>query len=264
MNLPQQSLKPRCTPAGAAFASSKRILVVEDDPDISHLLEINLRDNAFEVDVANNGVDGLELACTRDYQLIVLDLMLPGLDGLEICKRLRGQAITIPILMLTAKTSEFDRVLGLELGADDYLSKPFSIMELQARVKAILRRVDISSQHAVEDANEVIEADGLHIDVNGRNVNVDGQALELTAKEFDLLLHFARHPGRVYSRGQLLDQIWGYSHSGYEHTVNTHINRLRKKIEANPEQADFIETVWGVGYRFRECSRKRKAPHDVA
>jgi DNA-binding response OmpR family regulator len=264
VNLPQHSLKPRSAPGGAAFASSKRILVVEDDPDISHLLEINLRDNAFEVDVANNGVDGLELACTGDYQLIVLDLMLPGLDGLEICKRLRGQAITIPILMLTAKTSEFDRVLGLELGADDYLSKPFSIMELQARVKAILRRVDISSQHAVEDANEAIEADGLHIDVNGRNVNVDGQALELTAKEFDLLLHFARHPGRVYSRGQLLDQIWGYSHSGYEHTVNTHINRLRKKIEGNPEQANFIETVWGVGYRFRECSPGRKAPHDVS
>ena len=264
MNLQQQSLKPRNVPGGDELADNKRILVVEDDPDISHLLEINLRDNAFEVDVANNGLDGFELACAKNYQLIVLDLMLPGLDGLEICKRLRSQAITIPILMLTAKTSELDRVLGLELGADDYLSKPFSIMELQARVKAILRRVDLSSQPLPDIAKESIECGGLVIDVPGRDVSVDGQVLELTAKEFDLLLHFARHPGRVYSRGQLLDQIWGYSHSGYEHTVNTHINRLRKKIEGKPEQANYIETVWGVGYRFRELGRDRKVPDNVA
>jgi DNA-binding response OmpR family regulator len=238
--------------AGTVAADIKRILVVEDDPDISHLLEINLRDNAFEVDVASNGLQGLELASSRCYKLIVLDLMLPGLDGLEVCKQLRSQGITIPILMLTAKTTEFDRVLGLELGADDYLTKPFSIMELQARVKAILRRVDISSQSAVPEPRESIEVAGLHIDVSGRHVSVDDRPLELTAKEFDLLLHFARHPGRVYSRGQLLDQIWGYSHSGYEHTVNTHINRLRKKIEAVPKALQYIETVWGVGYRFRE------------
>jgi DNA-binding response OmpR family regulator len=180
--------------------------------------------------------------------------MLPGLDGLEICKRLRGQAITVPILMLTAKTSEFDRVLGLELGADDYLTKPFSIKELQARVKAILRRADISSRQRAQDDDEAIASGSLLIDVRGRNVSIDGRALELTAKEFDLLLHFARHPGRVYSRAQLLDQIWGYSHSGYEHTVNTHINRLRKKIEAGPETTQYIETVWGVGYRFRELA----------
>ncbi|MCP4333757.1 MAG: response regulator transcription factor [Gammaproteobacteria bacterium] len=230
----------------------KRILVIEDDPDISQLLEINLRDSAFRVDVVNNGIEGLERAANQVYQLIVLDLMLPGLDGLEICKRLRGQAITVPILMLTAKTSEFDRVLGLELGADDYLTKPFSIMELQARVKAILRRADISSRQRAQDDNETIASDSLLIDVSGHNVSIDGRAVELTAKEFDLLLHFARHPGRVYSRAQLLDQIWGYSHSGYEHTVNTHINRLRKKIEAGPATTQYIETVWGVGYRFRE------------
>ena len=215
MNLQQAS--------NGARADAKRILVVEDDPDISHLLEIHLRDNAFEVDVADN--------------------------GLEVCKRLRAQGATVPILMLTAKTTEFDRVLGLELGADDYLSKPFSIMELQARVKAILRRVDISTQSPRTDDPEAIEVAGLRIDVAGRQVSVDDRPLELTAKEFDLLLHFARHPGRVYSRGQLLDQIWGYSHSGYEHTVNTHINRLRKKIETDQP---YIETVWGVGYRFRE------------
>jgi DNA-binding response OmpR family regulator len=239
---------------GARLIDGKRILIVEDDADISHLLDLHLRDNAYRVDVIGNGLEGLELASTRVYQLIVLDLMLPGLDGLEICKRLRGQGITVPILMLTAKTSEFDRVLGLELGADDYLTKPFSIMELQARVKAILRRVDISSQPSADEENECLEVAGLRIDVGARQVSIAARALELTAREFDLLLHFARHPGRVYSRGQLLDQVWGYSHNGYEHTVNTHINRLRKKIESIPGAPQYIETVWGVGYRFRELA----------
>jgi DNA-binding response OmpR family regulator len=238
--------------AQAAENEGKRILVIEDDPDISHLLKIHLRDNAYRVDVVGNGREGLQLAGSRPYALVVLDLMLPGLDGLEVCKRLRGQGVTVPILMLTAKTAEFDRVLGLELGADDYLTKPFSIMELQARVRAILRRVDLSAQSAGADRDECIEVAGLRIDVAARQVSIDRRALELTAREFDLLLHFARHPGRVYSRGQLLDQVWGYSHSGYEHTVNTHINRLRKKIESVPGAPQYIETVWGVGYRFRE------------
>jgi DNA-binding response OmpR family regulator len=254
VNQSRQTLNQQLGKGNAMAADGRRILVIEDDPDISHLLEINLRDSAFRVDVVNNGVEGLERAANLVYQLIELDLMLPGLDGLEICRRLRSQAIMVPILMLTAKTSEFDRVLGLELGADDYLTKPFSIMELQARVKAILRRVDLSSQRAAIDGDEIIASDSLIIDVDGRSVSIDGRAIELTAKEFDLLLHFARHPGRVYSRGQLLDQIWGYSHSGYEHTVNTHINRLRKKIEAGPDAAQYIETVWGVGYRFRELA----------
>jgi DNA-binding response OmpR family regulator len=232
--------------------SQQRILVVEDDPDISHLLEIHLRDNAYKVDVVGNGIAGFERASKHSYQLIVLDLMLPGIDGLEVCRRLRNQAVNVPILMLTAKTSEIDRVLGLELGADDYLTKPFSIMELQARVKAILRRVDITVNQQLDDAGERIEVGSLLIDVCGRNVSIDNQAVELTAKEFDLLLYFARHPGRVFSRGQLLDQVWGYSHNGYEHTVNSHINRLRKKIELGPTQARYIETVWGVGYRFNE------------
>jgi DNA-binding response OmpR family regulator len=154
--------------------------------------------------------------------------------------------------MLTARSSEFDRVLGLELGADDYLTKPFSIKELQARVKAILRRVELSAEQLAANPDEKIEVDSLLIDVSCRTVFIDHDAIELTAKEFDLLLHFARNPGRVYSRGQLLDTVWGYSHNGYEHTVNSHINRLRKKIEKNPEQSQYIETVWGVGYRFRE------------
>ena len=254
MNQLRQTLNQPVGQGNVLVPGGKRILVIEDDPDISQLLEINLRDNAFRVDVVNNGIEGLERAVNQVYQLIVLDLMLPGLDGLEICKRLRGQEITVPILMLTAKTSEFDRVLGLELGADDYLTKPFSIMELQARVKAILRRADISTRQRAQDDDETISSGSLLIDVCGHNVSIDGRAVELTAKEFDLLLHFARHPGRVYSRAQLLDQIWGYSHSGYEHTVNTHINRLRKKIETGADTMQYIETVWGVGYRFRELA----------
>ncbi len=252
MNQAQQSSNQINDQPNGFTSNSKRILVVEDDPDISHLLKIHLKDNAFQVDVVSNGIDGLELARTQPYQLIVLDLMLPGLDGLEICRRLRNQAFTVPILMLTARSSEIDRVLGLELGADDYLTKPFSIMELQARIKAILRRVDISNQHQSDNLADKIEVGKLLIDVPRRHVLIDDQAVELTAKEFDLLLYFARHPGRVFSRGQLLDQVWGYSHNGYEHTVNSHINRLRRKIEANPEQSQYIETVWGVGYRFRE------------
>ena len=252
MNQYQQSGHNLNKPTPHIQASDKRILVVEDDPDISHLLEINLMDIAFQVDVVNNGVDGLNRASNHDYQLIVLDLMLPGMDGLELCRRLRSQSVNIPVLMLTARSSELDRVLGLELGADDYLTKPFSIKELQARVKAILRRVEFSAKQLAANPDEKIEVASLLIDVSGRNVFIDHQPVELTAKEFDLLLYFARNPGRVYSRGQLLDYVWGYSHNGYEHTVNSHINRLRKKIEKNPQQSQYIETVWGVGYRFRE------------
>ncbi len=251
MRQPQQTgIDPQSTRT-VYMPDSKRILVVEDDPDISHLLDIHLQDLAFEVDVVNNGIEGLNRASNHDYQLIVLDLMLPGLDGLEVCRQLRGQSNNTPVLMLTAKSSELDRVLGLELGADDYLTKPFSIMELQARVKAILRRVDMFAKQMAAGQDEVIQACALRIDVSSRNVFIDDQPVELTAREFDLLLHFARHPGRVYSRGQLLDQVWGYRHDGYEHTVNSHINRLRKKIEKDPQQPQYIETVWGVGYRFK-------------
>lgn len=252
MNQHQQPGSGLDKPSPQLQTRGKRILVVEDDPDISHLLEINLKDIAFKVDVVNNGVDGLNRASNHDYQLIVLDLMLPGMDGLELCRHLRSQSVNIPVLMLTARSSELDRVLGLELGADDYLTKPFSIKELQARVKAILRRVDLSAKHLAAKPDEKIEVKSLLIDVSGRNVFIENHPVELTAKEFDLLLHFARHPGRVYSRGQLLDHVWGHSHNGYEHTVNSHINRLRKKIEKNPEQSQYIETVWGVGYRFKQ------------
>ena len=179
--------------------------------------------------------------------------MLPGLDGLEVCKGLRAEPGYVPILMLTAKSSELDRVLGLEVGADDYLTKPFSIPELLARIKALLRRVDALQTRAVQQ-NDALKFNTLTIDNDKRQVFVGPREVSLTAREFDLLLHFAHHPGRVYTRTQLLDQVWGYTHESYEHTVNSHINRLRAKIEADPAQPEHILTVWGVGYKFGEAS----------
>jgi DNA-binding response OmpR family regulator len=170
------------------------------------------------------------------------------MDGLDLCRELRSQKNFTPILILTARSGEVDRVLGLELGADDYLTKPFSVRELVARVKAILRRIDRMEDEKVE--SEPLEIEDLTIDREKRRVSIDGDGVQLTAKEYDLLLQFARHPGRVYTRTQLLDLVWGYGEGTYEHTVNSHINRLRAKIEDDPSQPHFIRTVWGVGYRF--------------
>ncbi len=238
---------------------SRNILVVEDDRDIAHLLELHLRDIAFDVIVTHDGQTGLELASKGEFDLIILDLMLPNLDGLEICRRLRGNAVHTPILMLTAKSSELDRVLGLELGADDYLTKPFSVKELQARVKAIMRRIQLSTMTQNGELSDNIRVHDLLIEPASRTVSIADRKVDLTATEFDLLLHFARNPGRVYSRTQLLDMVWGYGHDGYEHTVNSHINRLRKKIERNPADADYILTVWGVGYKFAEFDSDQSA-----
>ena len=226
----------------------RRILVVEDNADIGRLIELHLAPLGCEVRWLADGTEGLAEAERGGHDLVVLDLMLPGTDGLEICRRLRQRDARVPILMLTARSSEIDRVLGLELGADDYLVKPFSVAEFVARVKALLRRT--ANSFAPEAAAEApIRVGGLCIDVARREVQVDGTAVELTAKEFDLLACFARNPGLVRTRAQLLEQVWGYSHSGYEHTVNTHINRLRAKIERDPNQPQYIQTVWGVGYR---------------
>jgi DNA-binding response OmpR family regulator len=230
----------------------QRILIVEDNKDLAALLGMHLRDLSYSVDIAGDGLDGLAKAESGQYNLIILDLMLPGLDGLEVCRRLRGSSPYVPILMLTSKASELDRVLGLELGADDYVTKPFSIMELRARVKAIFRRAESLEQARATGEAGIIRAGVLTIDPERRAVRLEGTPVDLTAKEFDLLLHFARHPGRVYTRSQLLDTVWGYGHEGYEHTVNSHINRLRAKIERNPADPDFILTVWGVGYKFTE------------
>ena len=229
----------------------RKVLIVEDNPDIAKLVSLHLKDLDCEVALAADGLRGLEEARARRYDLIILDLMLPGMEGLEVCRRLRGETDYTPILMLTAKSSEVDRVVGLEIGADDYLTKPFSIGELIARVKAIFRRVDALGSGR-EEAPRRLSLGAMTIDVEKRTVTVAGQAVDLTAKEFDLLLQFAEHPGRVYSRQQLLDLVWGTGHMGYEHTVNSHINRLRGKIETDPAAPEYVLTVWGVGYKFSD------------
>ncbi len=234
---------------------NQQILVIEDERDIAHLIKLHLQDLGCNVNLSFDGAEGLELAQSGAWNLIVLDLGLPGIDGLEICRRLRGSSHYVPILMLTAKSAEIDRVLGLETGADDYLTKPFSILELVARVKALLRRVDALQQDGTQSSNErLIRRDDLLIEIDRHRVTINGQKIHLTVREFDLLVHFARNPGKVYTRTQLLDRVWGYSHDGYEHTVNSHINRLRAKIEPNPDTPRFIVTVWGVGYQFSEGS----------
>ncbi len=229
----------------------RKVLVVEDNPDIAKLVSLHLKDLDCEVALVADGLRCLEEARARRYDLIILDLMLPGMEGLEVCRRLRGETDYTPILMLTAKSSEVDRVVGLEIGADDYLTKPFSIGELIARVKAIFRRVDALGSGRTEAPRRLILG-AMTIDVEKRTVTVAGQAVDLTAKEFDLLLQFAEHPGRVYSRQQLLDLVWGTGHMGYEHTVNSHINRLRGKIETDPAAPEYVLTVWGVGYKFND------------
>jgi len=228
-----------------------RILLVEDDPDIADLLELHLSDEGYAVDVVDDGDEGLDRALDCRYDLIILDIMLPGTDGFDICRRLRQEKCHVPILMVTAKTEEVDKVLGLELGADDYITKPFSIREVLARVKAIFRRVEVN-QEGTEEDDAPIEVGGLVIHPTKRKVIAGGESVDLTSKEYDLLLLFARHPGRAYSRQELLDEVWGYQYSGYSHTVNTHINRLRNKIEPDPSSPTYVKTVWGVGYRFAE------------
>jgi len=230
----------------------KNILVVEDNQDIAKLVTMHLRDMGANVTNTYDGLNGYKMASSNKYDLVVLDIMLPGLDGIEICKRLRSETNYIPILMLTAKSAELDRVLGLEIGADDYLTKPFSVRELVARVKAILRRIDnISNTDQQNNGHDTsIQVGELSIDSSTRNVTLKNKVLELTAKEFDLLWHFATHPGQVFTRNQLLDSVWGYGHEGYEHTVNSHINRLRAKIENDPSKPTYVLTVWGVGYKF--------------
>lgn len=234
---------------------NKHVLVIEDHSDIANLIQLHLHDLDCEVELAADGLDGLRKAEQQNFDLIILDLMLPGMDGLEICRRIRNHAHYTPILMLTSKTSELDRVLGLEVGADDYVSKPFSIRELMARVKAQFRRGE-ALQDSNEETGSIRQAGDLVIDVDKRRVTLAEKQIDLTAKEFDLLLQFVDHPGRVYSRMQLLDTVWGYGHEGYEHTVNSHINRLRGKIEADPAHPTYILTVWGVGYKFNDSLDK--------
>ncbi len=231
------------------MAARKRLLLVEDDIHISEILSLHLRDEGHEVACAADGIEALRLLVLGSWDLLVLDLMLPGVDGHEICRQARAMKRYTPIIIISARASEVHRILGLELGADDYVAKPFSVLELMARVKALLRRADaMSSKSRLEGG--VIDVGGVKIDALARQAFVNGSALDLTPREFDLLYFFALHPGRVYSRMDLLNHVWGYHHDGYEHTVNTHINRLRAKVEADPAQPQRILTVWGKGYRF--------------
>ena len=235
---------------------TKNVLIVEDDPDIANLVKLQLLDLNCQVDISHDGQEGLERFQQNSYQLVILDIMLPGMDGLDVCKAIRAMENYVPILMLTARSTELDRVLGLELGADDYLTKPFSIMELVARVKALFRRVDAlqsSSDKQAEQNNAQIQTGDIEINTLSRTVKVRGDEISLTAREFDLLTFFARHPGQVFTRTRLLDKVWGYGHDGYEHTVNSHINRLRAKVEQNPAKPDYILTAWGVGYKFTDA-----------
>ncbi|MEK6154124.1 response regulator transcription factor [Flavobacteriaceae bacterium 3-367] len=227
----------------------KQILIIEDDPEIVKLLEIHLTDLIYHTTSAMDGEKGLQMALENDYDLILLDLTLPIMDGVEVCKKLRLKKNT-PIIMLTAKSEEIDRVLGLEIGADDYITKPFSIRELLARIKAVMRRVDVKTD--TETNSQSLSFENLHVDVEKRKVLLNQKRIELSPKEFELLVLMASNPGRNYSRTELLNMIWGYNFEGYEHTVNSHINRLRAKIESDMANPTYILTTWGVGYKFNE------------
>ena len=228
----------------------KKVLVIEDDKSIVDLLEIHLKDLSCDVTTILDGAEGLRKATSETFDLIVLDIMLPNVNGLDICKEVRKKDIYTPVLMLTSKSEEVDKVIGLEIGADDYLPKPFSIREFIARVKAILRRVEAIQKEIGSDSD--ISVGELAIEVSKRKVSLEGDRIELTPKEFDLLHLLASHPGKTYTREQLLNILWGYQYNGYEHTVNSHINRLRSKIEPNISDPKYILTTWGVGYRFNE------------
>lgn len=229
----------------------KKILMIEDDPSIVELASIHLKDIHCELTKAHNGFEGLHLANTNYYDAIILDIMLPDIDGIEICKRIRAEKNFTPIMMLTARSEEIDKIIGLETGADDYLTKPFSIREFTARVKALIRRSEINNTEQVT-VDEVLQCGNLQLDTQKRKVLLEEQKIELTPKEFDLLYLFMSNPGISYSRETLLNLVWGYEFSGYEHTVNSHINRLRTKIESNLTNPKYILTTWGIGYRFTD------------
>lgn len=229
----------------------KRILIIEDDPSIVELVSIHLKDIHCELTKAYNGFEGLHLASTNSYDAIILDIMLPDIDGIEICKRIRVEKNFTPIMMLTARSEEIDKIIGLETGADDYLTKPFSIREFTARVKALIRRSELNNTDSLT-VDEVIQYGKLLIDTQKRKVTLDDVKIDLTPKEFDLLYLFMSNPGISYSRETLLNLVWGYEFSGYEHTVNSHINRLRTKIEPNLTNPKYILTTWGIGYRFTD------------
>ncbi len=232
----------------------KKIFLVEDDPEIAQLLALHFTAPNYGLSVSSTGKEAIQQLTTSGYHLVLLDIMLPDMDGIEICKTLRANKVTCPIIMLTSRAEEIDKVVALEMGADDYVTKPFGIRELMARVKAVLRRSEqspLAAQQPAGQQNEIGIKD-LLINKEKRQVSVGTQRLELTAKEFDLLYLLAANGGKTFSRQQLLEAIWGYTFKGYEHTITSHINRLRLKIEPNINDPVYILTTWGIGYRFTE------------
>ena len=231
------------------MGTHKLILVVEDDPGITEVLERGLGEEGYATRSAQDGETGLRLLEQLRPDLLILDINLPGIDGLEVCRKVRSGKGYTPIIIVSGKTAESQRILGLELGADDYVTKPFSVLEVAARARALFRRIDAMAQ-VPANPGAAINHGRFFLDPLAREAKLGGGALSLTAREFDLLHFFMRHPGQVFSRLELLNQVWGYGHDGYEHTVNSHINRLRGKVEANPAHPAHILTVWGVGYKF--------------
>lgn len=232
--------------AAGRRAAPHQVLIIEDDPDIARLLQMHVARLAGSVRVENHGTRGLMLALARRWDLLLIDWLLPGTDGVEICRRLRNAGRTDRIILLTARTGELDRVTGLDGGADDYIAKPFSLMELLARVRAQLRRVDAAPSEA---SAAPVQVGGLRVEPAARGASLDGRNISLTAREFDLLYYFAQRPGQVLTRDQLLAGVWGAGFDGYAHTVNSHINRLRAKLEPEPATPRLLVTVWGAGYR---------------
>ena len=244
------------------MTAPKRILIVEGDLRVAEAMRTHLQDGGYGVEHAADGHAGTEALARCPWDAVVLDAMSRGVDGLQLCRHVRAMARYTPIVMTSARSSEVDRILGLELGADDYLTWPYSMRELVARLRALLRRADALARDARLDAGS-LEFDGLRIDPLGREVRLHGSAIELRPREFELLHFLARHAGTVYSRLELLNQVWGYRHDGYEHTVNTHVNRLRAKVEPDPARPRWIVTVWGRGYAFAEASASRQERRQV-
>lgn len=236
----------------ALYARMKHILLVEDDPQIARLLDLHLNTAEYRLITCSSGESAMRQLSLVRVDLIILDIMLPGMNGMEICRRVRQLQIDVPIMMLTSRGEEADKVLALELGADDYVTKPFGVLELMARTKALLRRPGSTVLATPAYTEEVVTHRDLRIDERSRKVTMRDERVELTPKEFDLLLLLARHPGKAFSRKQLLEKVWEISFDGYEHTVTAHINRLRIKIEPDIEHPDYILTAWGIGYRFKE------------
>lgn len=232
---------------------SGKILVIEDDAAVVQVLRRYFEKEGFDIQVFRSGNEAVERYFDQKYDLVILDWMLPGVSGIDVCRQIRTSDPNTPIIMLTARGEERDRIQGLEAGCDDYITKPFSIQELAARVRAVLRRFDRAQRIATGKVEgRRIEVGELAIDLDKRQVAVRGRPVSLTVKEYDLLCLFASNPGRTYSRRQLLDLLWEYDAEVYEHTINSHVNRLRAKIEKNPSSPRYILTVWGVGYRFTD------------